>query len=530
MKKSFIIAIVMLISGFRPLWAQSLAEAPNWCEEAQRNLLDHSGKPINCASVQNMRCIRINNYWCQKHGKTAWRGTPQPNGSDGLQDKDGHAIFKSVEWSARAIARDLRSKYRQGKKTAVEIAESHSPWCDTLGSLGIVKGTGRTCADGRAKPPDDFAGPFCRQPSTITPTSIDCKPGCNCPPEIAQTLVRGLNIGINDDLQLFDSKEKPGPNLAVIMKNLAFQEQGIRVSDAVIVRGIERLKECAAFDCSATEHGEANMAVNSADVKSVIDEMENSHKNCSRKPPNTSPDKAWRYMEELEGVKSPQLPNWDGFDTRQFSYSGGEQPNGAKATVITIPLTNEQVARWIVDAVVFVRKRFDITDARRLLFDWYGSGTHICVQNDKLSFIQQSGLQFPVRGVVYEDGLPYPFFDGIAVFPNGYRDLNEIKNSKKSPTSEEQKLALCLNCKEPPPLGVDRPKKGMLGIGDKSRIASTTRQDWLEYQKKIGFSVDMGDLVGEKFIKIVREEFQAALRAHKDRNNLIRAKALKILK
>lgn len=220
----------------------SASEAPNWCEQVKLNLADKAGEPIDCSTVTSKRCVKMNNYWCQKHSSDPWKGTPRSDGSDGHQDIDGHAIFKSGEWSARAIAIDLRSKYyKGGKKTAVEIAAAHSPWCDTLGSKAIVQGHGRTCLDGRARPPRDFSGPFCRQSTNAAPTRADCQAGCNCPPEIAETLVKGLNLGINDDLQLFDSHGRPGPNLGIVMKNLAFQEQSIHVVDSVILDGIKKL-------------------------------------------------------------------------------------------------------------------------------------------------------------------------------------------------------------------------------------------------------------------------------------------------
>jgi len=139
---------------------------------------------------------------------------------------------------------DLRSKYSNGNVSANAIAAMHSPWCDTLGSKAVVKGHGRTCNDGRAKPPSGFSGPLCETPSSGKPNKGDCQAGCNCPPEIAENLIKGLDggIGVNDDLKLFDSNDDPLPNLVVVLKNLAFQEQGIRVSDEAIKRGIKLIQ------------------------------------------------------------------------------------------------------------------------------------------------------------------------------------------------------------------------------------------------------------------------------------------------
>ncbi len=225
---------------FVPLIALSSAEATNWCQEAERSLTDKAGKSISCSS-EAKRCVRMNNYWCQKHSSSPWKGTPKSDGKDGNSDVDGHAIFESVEWSARAIAVDLRAKYKRGLVTAVDIASAHSPWCDTLGSKAVVNGRGRTCLDGRANPPVGFSGPFCEKPKAPNPSQDECAVGCNCPPSIAKVLTGGLNLGIHDDLKLFDAAGRPQPNLVAVIRNLALQEQGIYVKSSVIKDGIAGL-------------------------------------------------------------------------------------------------------------------------------------------------------------------------------------------------------------------------------------------------------------------------------------------------
>lgn len=215
-------------------------EASNWCSQAEANLTNKDGEPLSCKKAAK-RCVKMNNYWCQKHSNSPWRGTTKAEGGDGNRDTDGHAIFDSVEWSARAIAIDLRAKYRRGLLSAVDIGSTYSPWCDTLGSRAVVNGHGRTCKDGRAKPPAYFTGPFCAAPALSNPSKNDCKSGCNCPPSIATTLVRDLGIGINEDLKLFDSNGRPLPNLNIVIRNLAIQEQGIFVRPEIISAGIKKL-------------------------------------------------------------------------------------------------------------------------------------------------------------------------------------------------------------------------------------------------------------------------------------------------
>lgn len=237
-----LIGIMMfMINSLNYAEAKYATEADNWCTQAEKSLTTNDGNSITCMSV-NKRCVKMNNYWCQKHSTSPWKGTPNHEGKDGNRDAAGHAIFQSAEWSARAIAVDMRSKYMRGLTTAVQIAERHSPWCDTLGSVAVSRnGSGRTCKDGQAAPPLGFSGPLCKAPITQSPTKSDCIPGCNCPPEIATTLVNGLTIGINDDLNLFDKTGTPQPNLNIILKNLAIQEQGIYVRPIVIERGISKL-------------------------------------------------------------------------------------------------------------------------------------------------------------------------------------------------------------------------------------------------------------------------------------------------
>lgn len=222
--------------------AQTATKAENWCEQAETSLTDKLGNKVTCAQV-GKRCVRMNNLWCQKHGTSPWKGTPGPDGKDGLRDVDGHAIFASTDWSARAIAADIRSKYRRGLTSAVAIASQYSPWCDTLGSKAVVAGSGRTCKDGRAAPPPGFVGSLCKAPKEANPSVSNCKPGCNCPPSIAVSLISGITGDPNVDLHLFDEKGRPLPNLTKFLRNLALQEQGIYVREEVISIGISKLSQ-----------------------------------------------------------------------------------------------------------------------------------------------------------------------------------------------------------------------------------------------------------------------------------------------
>lgn len=225
------------------VFAQPNIQADNWCSEAENSLTDKNKNQISCSSVAK-RCIKMNNYWCQKHGSTPWLGTTKPGGEDGYRDEDGHAVFESAKWSARAIAIDLKTKYHRRKLiSAVQIGAEYSPWCDTLGSRAVVSGSGRTCKDNRASPPAGFSGSFCLRPDKKSISKADCIVGCNCPPSIAETLIRGLSVDINSNLMLFDANGKPLPNLAIVISNLALQEQGVYVRQEVIKAGISLLPQ-----------------------------------------------------------------------------------------------------------------------------------------------------------------------------------------------------------------------------------------------------------------------------------------------
>lgn len=223
--------------------ADTLSQASNWCGEAKKHLTDTKGRPLSCESIAQ-RCIKLNNYWCTKNSqKDPWLGAIDKKTARAIEDRGHHAVFENADWSARAIAIDMRSKYSKNKmKTATEIAAAYSPWCDTNGSDPVHEGHGRSCSDD-PKPPPTFSGPYCKTPTTPTPSKSDCLPGCNCPPEVAEILVKGMKVGINDDLMLFDSKNRSGPNLSILIKNLAKKENSVIVSDKLIERGIKLLDE-----------------------------------------------------------------------------------------------------------------------------------------------------------------------------------------------------------------------------------------------------------------------------------------------
>ena len=194
-----------------------LSEGPEWQQRAAESLtymgtpltLDDNGR-FNETTKQPL-CVRLNNYGCVKQGESPW------NGSRGRRDSKGHAIFDDPTYSVRAVVRDYCSKHKRGVRKALDLADAYSPWCDTLGSVAVYKGWGRSCSDS-PQPPAGFSGPLCRMPNG-NPTESQCR-SCNCPDRLAKQWLKGLErngrpLEPSDDLLLFDSDGTPDESSSV---------------------------------------------------------------------------------------------------------------------------------------------------------------------------------------------------------------------------------------------------------------------------------------------------------------------------
>ena len=193
-----------------------------------------------------------------------------------------------------------------------------------------------------------------------------------------------------------------------------------------------------------------------------------------------------RYMES-----DPQpviVPGWEGFPTVKYTYSVHDHSTGATKTASVIMLNPDarQLARWIVTACMEAKGSADEASTRKL-------ADHI---------ISQSGAQFPVRGVVYEDILPanginevYCFMDGVTVKINGVDHRGE-----KQPSPEQMQKAL------------NTVVADVTWVGKYARLQSTTRE---EYQKAGGKE----DVEGTAWLNVNRKLYQAAWKS--DRNELM---------
>lgn len=197
---------------------------PNWCEQARASLVRTNGKPFDCRAT-NLRCVKMNNYGCLKQPQmVSYLGTNW-GGHDGARDKAGHSIFAAPAMSLVAIANLYRKYQKAGRKTATQIADRYSPWCDTLGSVTRRQDRSgnwwyRTC--GSSKPP--AGAKVCQGPANGVPRPGQCQ-ACNCPSEVAKQMLKGTGIGVHDELVLF-SADKPNELLLTIMANKMRQELG----------------------------------------------------------------------------------------------------------------------------------------------------------------------------------------------------------------------------------------------------------------------------------------------------------------
>lgn len=176
------------------------------------------------------------------------------------------------------------------------------------------------------------------------------------------------------------------------------------------------------------------------------------------------------YMVDSLIEEKTDLPGWEGYPVKLYQYYTGEDiylKVKKRALVYLLNPSAEKLATWIVNAV------FDATGA---------------VSSDDLEKVRkfimwQSGAQFPVRGVVFEDMYtagyyePYVFKDGVTVYIADSTYLDAAKH----PTDEM--LEYYLNVTN------DQLKEN---TGRYARICSTTREMYYKAggTAEVGYSDD----------------------------------------
>lgn len=181
----------------------------NWRKEALENLRikdkDDNERAVSeqdfTVNGKSLRCISMNNYWCVKALGWKW------DGQIALDDAK-HAAFESAIMSARAAARDLRTKYiTRGYKSAYAIMTQYAPPNDCIGDI-------------------------------LNPDK-SCKYGKNPTEKYSQWIIRGITTDIRQDLNLFDSAGLATSNLRVVLKNMARVEVGpFTAAESTIDAGI----------------------------------------------------------------------------------------------------------------------------------------------------------------------------------------------------------------------------------------------------------------------------------------------------
>lgn len=159
-----------------------------------------------------------------------------------------------------------------------------------------------------------------------------------------------------------------------------------------------------------------------------------------------------RYMEQ--NPRPVTVPGWEGFPTVRCTYSVLDPTlhTNKTADVILLDPDAHRLARWMVNACI-AAKGAATTDDLKKLADF---------------IIWQSGGQYPVRGIVYEDILPkngineiYCFRDGVTVKIKGVDHRSE---KQPTPAQIEQSLTA--------------PIDDVTWVGRFARIQSTTREQY----------------------------------------------------
>ena len=176
------------------------------------------------------------------------------------------------------------------------------------------------------------------------------------------------------------------------------------------------------------------------------------------------------YMAENLLGERTDLPGWEGYPVQLWEYHTGKDiylGEPKRGLVYMLNPSPEQLARWVVNAVYDATGALDPANIEKLC-----------------SFIQwQSGAQFPVSGVVYEDMYtagfyePYVFKDGVTVYVADSTWLT----AEKHPSDAMLEYYLTLTNDQL------RPNTGRF-----ARISSTTREMYYAAGGKadVGYSDD----------------------------------------
>jgi endoglucanase len=190
-----------------------------------------------------------------------------------------------------------------------------------------------------------------------------------------------------------------------------------------------------------------------------------------------------RYMEQ--NCQPVTYAGWEGLPVQQCTYSvkGANDSVRKTAKIILLDAAPDQLARWVVSTCMVVT----------------GGAEPRCTGTLSRQIMGQSGAQFPVAGIVFEDILPedgrfevYAFRSGVTVRVDGV-----THRGTSQPTDAEIEKSL-----NGPPVSA----------GIYARIQSTTRQQYWD-------NGGTKDVTGLGWPDVVRDLYKAAW--GNDRNELM---------
>jgi endoglucanase len=157
-----------------------------------------------------------------------------------------------------------------------------------------------------------------------------------------------------------------------------------------------------------------------------------------------------RYMEQ--NCVTVTYPGWETLPLKECTYSvkGANDPVKKTAKVIMLNAEPDQLARWVISTCIEV----------------VGAASNKCTKAIGVQVIGQSGAQFPVAGIVFEDILPedgkfevFAFRNGVTVRVNGVNHLGTA---------------------QPPAAEIEKSLHGDVTVTLRfARIQSTTRDQYL---------------------------------------------------
>lgn len=127
-----------------------------------------------------------------------------------------------------------------------------------------------------------------------------------------------------------------------------------------------------------------------------------------------------RYMEQ--NCVAASYPGWENLPLKECTYSvkGANDPVKKTARVIMLNAEPNQLARWVVATCIEV----------------VGNASNKCTKAIGSQIISQSGAQFPIAGIVFEDILPengkfevFAFRNGVTVRVNGVTHIGTAQPS-----------------------------------------------------------------------------------------------------